>query len=94
MEVGQPKWYLAQLCPICEQGSSLLLVRCPQCGHIAIECAEEGTFFPDPRALDSSSLFALASEMCPRCAQVPIHDFAVATSDEIQAAAFRKEEYY
>jgi len=92
MEIGQPKWYLAQLCPACGQGS-LLLVRCPHCGHIAVECLEEGTVFPEPRTLDSRS-WGSENEMCPRCARVPISDFAIATGDQIQEAGFRKEEYY
>lgn len=52
MQIDNPTWCLRSPCPVCGQGSSLVLIACPKCGHVAVSCAEEGTFFSNPSQVD------------------------------------------
>lgn len=97
MQIDNPTWCLRNLCPVCGQGSSLVLIACPECGHIAVECAEEGTFFPNPFQVDNVSMISgehqKKIEKCPICEKSEISDFIPATAEQIQNAGLTKEQY-
>jgi hypothetical protein len=93
MEVRPPRWYLTQLCPICSQGSSLLLVACPRCRHIAVACEEEGSFFEDLRAVAAKKPVAEDAAICPQCHASPASVFVPATDVEINDAGLRPGDY-
>jgi len=92
VQVQDPKWFLKRPCPICEQGSSLLLVSCPNCSHLAVACQEEGTFFLTP-AKDTVVVSARLSMACPTCGKKETSEFVPATDDVIRAAGLSIEEY-
>jgi hypothetical protein len=91
MEVDSPIWTMKRLCPECGQGSCLVFVACPACGHLAIRCDEEGAVFLDPRNL---SLTADAtSQTCPGCALHLVAGFPPASDASIRAHGFAVAEY-
>jgi len=92
VQVQVPKWFLKRVCPICEQGSSLLLVSCPSCSHLAVACQEEGTFFltADEDTVVSSAGLSLA---CPTCGEKATSEFVPATDEVIRAAGLSTDEY-
>ena len=75
MKIVQPSWNLKAQCPCCGQGS-LLIVACNNCGHLAAECEEINTFFPDIHKLE-----AIENHHCSICKG---QRFSVATSAQIQ----------
>jgi hypothetical protein len=89
MQLDTPSWYLSVTCPCCGQGQPLF-VACPACGTVSLQCAELGTFFPDPRNLQAQ---LSSASMCPACSKVPIVDFVSASSGQIQSAGFRHGDY-
>lgn len=89
MEVGRPTWYLMRRCPVCNQGSSLVLMSCPRCGDLAVHCAEEGSEFMDPRSLIPTS----SSSLCAKCGEFPVSAFQLATSEQILAWGLTPREY-
>lgn len=94
MEIVPPQWCLRQLCPVCEQGVSLVLVACPNCGHIAAVCVEgEGAAFADAQRISKSEVVNEETTMCLRCARVVLAEFESATTDQILAAGFSKDDY-
>jgi predicted RNA-binding Zn-ribbon protein involved in translation (DUF1610 family) len=98
MQIDKPVYFLKKLCPICEQGSSLVLIACPECGHLAIECDEEGTFFPNPFKRSNIMMkhgegTKSVSDKCPTCGKTEIANFIRATAEQIQNAGFTEDEY-
>ncbi len=89
MQIERPTWMLKALCPVCGQGSSLILLACPACSQLAVCCDEEGSYFRDSRDLvpvDKSS-------PCLGCGKHSLVDFDIATDDQIQAAGLTPAEY-
>lgn len=97
MQIDNPTWSLKKPCPACGQGSSLVLIACPRCGHVAVSCAEEGTFFSNPSQVDSVSTIVGEDqkkiEKCPICERSELSDFIPATAEQIQNAGLTKEQY-
>lgn len=52
MRIRPPEWGLRAVCPVCHQGSSVL-VACPNCEQVVVICEEEGTAFIDTRAVST-----------------------------------------
>lgn len=92
MEIRQPQWQLRQECPICEQ-RGLALVACPECSHVVVICAEEGSAFPNIRTIASESVVDPESARCPQCNGPLLSAFRAATSDEILGAGVRPIDY-
>jgi endogenous inhibitor of DNA gyrase (YacG/DUF329 family) len=92
VQVQDPKWHLKRPCPICEQGSSLLLVSCPSCGHLAVTCEEEGTFFMTPEE-DTVVVSARMSMACPTCSKKTTSEFVPATDKVIRAAGLSTDDF-
>jgi hypothetical protein len=92
VQTEAPKWFLKRRCPICEQGSSLLLVSCPACGHLAVACQEEGTFFLTPEE-DTLVVSAGLSMGCPTCGKKRSSEFLPATDEAIRAAGLTSRDY-
>ena len=92
MEIRQPRWQLRQACPVCEQGG-LVLVACPQCSHIAVICAEEGSGFESARMIEPESAVDPKSVSCAQCGRWPLSAFRDATADQILGAGLRPAEY-
>jgi hypothetical protein len=90
MQVNAPVWTLKQLCPVCGQGTCLVLVNCPRCRRLAVHCDEEGSDFPEPRDLSST---AEGSSPCPGCGEVALSAFAPASDESIRAFGFTAAEY-
>ena len=65
----------------------MLGVSCSKCGHLAAECEEVGTFFPDPRRLEASEPIA-----CPSCGAAG-SDSLPASADQVQGAGFKPGQY-
>lgn len=63
MQITTPSWRSNLPCPCCGQGHPML-VACTRCGHIAAECEEVGTFFPNASNLEASRIVAV---YCLRC---------------------------
>jgi hypothetical protein len=87
MQIATTSWHLNLQCPCCGQGQPLL-VACIRCGHVAAECEEAATFFPDPFQLKPSP-----SSLCGECGAAGIGSFAPASSAQIQSAGFRPGQY-
>jgi hypothetical protein len=87
MQINPPTWNLTQPCPCCGQGGPML-VSCGKCGHLAAECEEVGTFFPDPRRLEPSEPIA-----CPSCGAAGSDAFVPASADQVQRAGFKSGQY-
>jgi hypothetical protein len=51
VKARQPVWTMTRFCPICEQGSCLAFIACPECSRLAIRCEEDGIIFLEPRGL-------------------------------------------
>jgi hypothetical protein len=94
MEIGTPIWHLKRICPICEQGSSLAFISCPNCGYLAIQCEEEGTIFINPKDISSSgaSNRDLNEIKCPKC-DSKLSEYKTATSQEIIGQGYSKKDY-
>ena len=92
VQVQDPRWHLKRHCPICEQGSSLLLVSCPSCGHLAVRCEEEGTFFMTPEE-DTVVVSARMSMACPTCSKKTTSEFVPATDEVIRAAGLSTDDF-
>lgn len=91
MEVKAPVWTMTRPCPYCGQGGCLVFIACPQCEHLAIQCDEERTVFPDPH--DLSTMIGPSGAMCPTCKQQTVDDFEVATDIQIREAGFQVGDY-
>ncbi len=97
LRVQRPKFTLNQICPVCEQGSSLVFLTCPQCAKLILACDEEGTVFPNPCDLSLQAawpcdVWQSTVTKCPHC--LDVGEFAFATGDQIQAAGVRQDEYH
>lgn len=87
-----PVLSLKRTCPVCEQGSSLVLIVCPGCGHVAFECDEEGSVFPDARRI-SAEVAVGRDASCSSCGEVRLADFETASEGVILAAGFSLGEF-
>jgi hypothetical protein len=90
------KFTLNRVCPVCEQGSSLLFLACPGCGTVVLACDEDGTLFPDPKQLKNQADYScdpwISTIMkCPGCGAVP--EFRLASAEEIQKLGFEPKDY-
>jgi hypothetical protein len=93
MYVTSPVWHLRKCCPVCEQGSSLILVACPLCSSISVICAEEGSAFLDPNATVVARAVDPDAVRCRGCTQTLLRDFVNATAAQIQTARIPVEDY-
>jgi hypothetical protein len=91
MDVREPLWRLTGLCPVCEQGSCLVLLSCPLCSRLVVFCEEEAAVFLDPRNLAKTS--AVCSQRCPSCGETLLEQFVPATSAQIQALGLLPGDY-
>lgn len=96
MNVTKPKFFLKQICPVCEQGSSLLFLTCPSCSTVILVCIEEGTLFANPKALIQQAAWSCDSWVstftkCPTCMKE--NEFVCSTGEEIQKTGFTPDEY-
>jgi len=89
MKARKTTWTLHTPCPACQQGSTLLLVACPGCAHLAAQCAEEGATFADVRVLVATA----ADTKCRGCGLYPVSGFALATDVQILAAGLTPADY-
>jgi hypothetical protein len=92
MEIRQPQWQLRRACPVCEQGG-LVLVACPDCSHIAVICAEEGSGFHSVHTIAAESAVDPESARCPQCGRPLLSAFKDATSDQILSAGLSPSDY-
>jgi hypothetical protein len=94
VQLEAPRWCSPKPCPTCGQGEALVFCACPQCGHLVLECAEEGSVLADPRDLNGTASVSLyAGANCPRCREVLLPEFRLASAAELQAAGYRPGEY-
>jgi len=93
MNVTSPVWHLRKPCPICQQGSSLVLVACPSCSSISVICAEEGSAFLNPNATEAARAVDPNAVRCRVCTQSWLRDFVNATAEQIQTAQIAIEDY-
>jgi hypothetical protein len=96
MEITRPKFTLNRLCPVCEQGSSLLFLTCPACGKVIIACDEEGSVFPNPQDLGVPASYPCdpwisTATRCPGCGTV--QEFRFSSGEEIQQLGFSPTDY-
>lgn len=89
MNHRRPTWTLAKACPVCGQGSALVLVACPGCAWVAVHCDEEGTYFLDPRSL----LVCDQRDSCPDCEQHILAEFETASDVQLERAGLTREDY-
>ena len=81
------------LCPVCEQGSSLVFVACPACGWLALQCDEEGSVFLDPRERASRPTVDPRTAACPGCGKYLVTAFEPATDSRIRADGFTAADF-
>lgn len=94
MKIDHPAWHMSESrCLYCEQGE-LVFSKCPQCGVVVLICAECGTVYGiDGKHVGKEIGDTSGSTRCFSCGE-PLHeDFPLATTVEIQAIGFQKEEY-
>jgi hypothetical protein len=77
---------------VCGQGG-LVLVACPECSHIAVICAEEGSAFQNVQTIVSELAVNAEAVPCPACGGPFLIAFRAATSDEILGAGVRPIDY-
>lgn len=95
-KVDEPRWTSEQLCPVCQQGSSLVFLTCPKCCKVILACDEEGTAFPEPHDLTiqsdaSCDVWVSTVTKCPGCQEVVAFRFS--SSQEIQGMGFSPKDY-
>lgn len=92
MEINSPTWHLKQSCPVCNQGSSLVLVKCPACGYVITECSEEGTQFDNFKIFDKDHIISTGFD-CPGCKQAKTTDFIILSGEEYKNIGLTIDEY-
>ena len=92
MQTREPTWYLKRLCPVCEQGTCLVLIACPTCARLAVQCEEEGTRFLDPHVLPTDVPVPPDDMPCP-CGNTILRDYVPATDQQILKAGFTAADY-
>lgn len=94
MKVRNPTWWLRKRCPVCDQGSALVLVACPTCSSVAVVCAEgEGSAYMDPHLIAAELVVDPDVVRCRVCAQTLLCNFVHATSAQIRAALISVDDY-
>lgn len=66
-----------------------MLVACPLCACVAVQCTEKGGFFTDPRSLRPADQCSL----CPRCREHALAEFLTATDDQLRSSGLTAEDY-
>ena len=92
MRFEQPRWTLKQACPVCGQGSCLVLVVCSHCGRLAVSCDEEDSTFFDPKQIVVEAA-ETSDASCPGCGRHSAKMFEPATADRIRAEGLMPTEY-
>ena len=93
VQIQSPVWTMKMSCPVCQQGSCLVFLCCPNCGQLAVRCQEDGNIFLKPRDLGSLTGADPATIQCPGCRSGTLAGFRAATDQEIRAAGFTPGEY-
>ena len=88
MNMRQTRWLLAQSCPVCEQGSVLHLIVCPECDSLGVICVEDGAGYLHASAISGETAVAPESTACAKCGVLNLADFVPTTSDRVLAAGF------
>ncbi len=94
MKLDSPSWQLKDTsCGYCQQGE-LIFSRCPQCQTVVLICGECGTVYAiEDKSVGKEIGDTTGSTRCFSCGG-PFHqDFPSASSEEIQALGFTKDEY-
>jgi hypothetical protein len=91
--VDSPIWHLVTACPVCGQGSALVIVACPRCAHVSLVCDEEGSAFRDVRPLLTDLAVDPTHTQCPVCSSVPLCDFINASDSQVRGAGIGPDEY-
>lgn len=71
----------------------LVLVACPDCSHIAVICAEEGSGFQNLRTIEPELAVDPESVHCQQCGRSLLSAFTDATSDQILSAGLSPTDY-
>ena len=93
MGIDQPIWHLTKLCPTCEQGWSLALLACPNCGSLIAQCEEEDNIFMNINDLNEEYRGEDRSSLCRVCNRAKVGDFTTATSEQIRNQGLQKTDY-
>ncbi len=85
-----------ETCPICEQGSSLILLSCPNCYGLVAACDEDGSLYSDLQniaQMNSSTcdVWLSATTSCPHCKTISLFDHA--TSEQLINYGLRPSQY-
>ena len=75
MNTRQTRWLLAQLCPVCEQGSVLHFIVCPECDSLGAICDEDGACYLHARAISGETAVAPESIACAKFGVLDLADF-------------------
>jgi hypothetical protein len=95
MNISRPIWYLKIACPICEQGSALVILSCPNCKNLIVECEEEGSLFLNVNNILSETAISQdkSNECCPQCKKCKLSEFRIADDNEIRNHGLTQSEY-
>ncbi len=93
MKVRQALWSLRKYCPVCGQGSGLVPVTCPACGHVAALCDECGRGWSHVAVTTARAAADPAGTACPNCGEAVLADFPAATADQLAAAGLTRKDY-
>ena len=93
MKTRQALWHLRKYCPVCGQGSGLVPVACPACGHVAALCDECGRGWSHVAVTTIKAVADPAVTACPNCGEAVLADFPAATADQLAAANLTKKDY-
>jgi hypothetical protein len=93
MKIVASVWHARRNCPVCEQGNSLAFRSCPRCALVIVLCEEEGSVFPNPRALDAPAQGLGSETACPSCGEVKIGDFPPTTAQQLQELGLGLADY-
>lgn len=89
MYIQDPISFLKKLCPICKQGSCLVLIKCSKCNTILVQCDEELSVFKDFKEISDKNIYT--STQCPNCSSVNIDDFVTLNIEEIKKLGLKKD---
>ena len=93
MKAQNPIWTLKKICPVCEQGESLVLVACPHCETVSVVCDEEGTGYFNTSEITTDASVDPSKAVCIKCGGVVLADFQVASSLQIEKAGLKQCDY-
>jgi hypothetical protein len=93
VQAQAPTWTLKRSCPVCEQGSCLVFVACPECARLAIQCDEDGSVFLDPHDLSAYPSANPETSACLGCGKQLVAAFPPATDARIREDGFTVADY-